>query len=1013
MVVGGGVAGMQAALDLADSGYFVYLLEKRGAIGGAMAQLDKTFPTNDCSMCILAPKLVECGRHLNIELMTLSEVLDVAGSEGDFTVTVKQHPRYVDMEKCIACGQCSAACPQAVDDEHNSGTTKRKAVSIQYAQAVPNKYQIDPGSCLWLKNPGQCGACANACPADAINFNDAETLHEIEVGSIIMAPGFQLFDPKKSEIWGYGKFPNVITSMELERYLSASGPTQGKLVRPSDGRTALKIAFLQCIGSRDNNCGNGYCSSVCCMYAIKEAMIAKEHVPELEASIYFMDMRAHGKDFDRYYEGARKTKGIKFIRSRIHGVERAGANENIRLHYINDQGHQVEDEYDLVILSVGLETPEPVIRLADTVGIHLTPERFASTSSFMPVLTSQKGIYSCGAFAGPRDVSRSVVGGSAAAAGAAQSLAASRHSLTRKINYPPEQDVCGQVPRVGVFVCHCGSNIAGVVDVAAVADYAATLPSVTHVERNLFSCSQDTQELMIESIRNNGLNRIVVASCTPRTHEQLFRETLKAAGINEYLFEMANIRNQNAWVHTGEPEQATQKAKDLIRMAVAKVSSQVPLRKLTVPITPSALVMGGGLTGMASAISLAEQGFKVDLVEKTGHLGGNAIHLYRTWTGEHVPPFLAKLEQRINEHNNITLHRKTTVLSLSGYVGNFTTVVKTDKGRKKSIKHGAGIVAVGGKRLLPDEYGYGVFPGVLASVEFDKLHIHNGVQVSKAQTFVFIQCVGSRDSNRPYCSKVCCTHSVQSSIKLKTEDPSRQVYILYREMRTYGQRERLYKQARELGVVFINYELHGKPKVDRDKDGLQVEVWDHVLHRPFSIRADMVILASAILPNPDGGQLSQLFKIPLDADGFFQEAHAKLRPLDCATEGMFVAGMAHAPKPIEESIAQALGAASRAATLLSRQEISLDAVKADVIAEHCDGCGLCIDVCPYSALSLVEETDKKGNAHTLAVLNKALCKGCGICQGTCPKRGITVAGFTYEQLSAQVEAALVDQGEGA
>ena len=1010
MVIGGGIAGIQASLDLADSGFFVYLLEKRGAIGGAMAQLDKTFPTNDCSMCILAPKLVECGRHLNIQLMTLSEALDVVGQEGDFTVTVKEHPRYLDMDKCISCGACAAACPITVADEHNSNTSKRKAIYVQYAQAVPNKYLIDPHSCIRLNNTGQCSACAKACPAGAIHFNDSETVHKIKVGSIIMAPGFQLFDPAKNEIWGYGN-ANVITSMQMERYLSASGPTQGRLVRPSDNEPAQKIAFLQCVGSRDHNtCGNGYCSSICCMSAIKEAMLAKEHVPDLEVSIFFMDIRAHGKDFDRYYENARNTKGINFIRSRVHGVEQAGADDNLRLHYINDQGFQVDEEYDLVVLSVGLEMPEPVIKLADKMGIHLTPDRFASTSSFMPVLTSQKGIYSCGCFGGPRDVSQSVIGGSAAAAGAAQILAAVRHSLTKKINFPSEQDVSKQSPRVGIFVCHCGNNIAGVVDVAAVADYAATLPHVVHVERNLFSCSQDTQEQITECIRTNGLNRIVVAACTPRTHEQLFRETLKAAGINEYLIEMANIRNQTSWVHTNEPEQATQKAKDLVRMAVAKVTPQVPLHKLSVPIIQSALVIGGGLAGMTSALNLAEQGFKVNLIEKTDHLGGNAMHLYRTWTGEHVPPFLAKLENAINEQRNITLYRKATVHSFSGYIGNFSTVIKTGTGRKKTIKHGAGIMAVGGKRLLPNEYGYGSLPGVLASVEFDKLHIHNGVQVSKAKTFVFIQCVGSRDADRPYCSKVCCTHSVQSGIKLKKEDPTRQVYILYREMRTYGQRERLYKQARELGVVFINYEMHGKPKVKGDKKGLQVEVCDHVLHTPFRINADMVILASAILPNPDGGLLGRQFKIPLDADGFFQEAHAKMRPLDCATEGMFVAGMAHSPKPIEESIAQALGAAARVATILSKQEISLDAVIADVIPEYCDGCGLCIDVCPYHALGLVEETDSKGEIHKLAVINRALCKGCGICQGTCPTRGIAVAGFTYEQLSAQVEAALAEPG---
>jgi heterodisulfide reductase subunit A len=952
--------------------------------------------------------LVECGRHLNIKLMTLSEVVGVRGSEGDFTVSVKEHPRYVDMDKCIACGQCAAKCPKKVDDEYNASTKKRKAVFVKYSQAVPLKYQIDPQHCIYLNKPGRCGFCAKVCPADAINFNDTEKHHEIQVGSIILAPGFQTFDPKKAGIWGYGTLPNVITSMQLERFCSATGPTEGHLIRPSDGRPVRKIAFLQCVGSRDENkCGNGYCSSVCCMYAIKEAVIAKDHVPNLQATVFFMDMRTHGKDFDRYYQRARSESGVRFVRCRVHGVEPHGTNGDLRLHYIDEEGRQVEEYYDMVVLSVGLETPKPVISLAENMGIQLSEGNFAATSNFMPVLTSRPGIFTCGAFSGPKDIPQSVIEGSAAAAGAADLLATARNSLTREKTFPDERDVSCEEPKVGVFICHCGSNIAGVVDVEAVADYAATLPGVTHVERNLFTCSQDTQNLMTNLIREKGLNRIVVAACTPRTHEPLFRETLKAAGINEYLFEMANIRNQNSWVHANEPAKATAKARDLIRMAVAKVSPQIPLHQLSVPVNQAALVIGGGLSGMTAAINLGDQGFTVHLVEKGDKLGGFARMLDYTWKGEEIRPQLEKMNARVLNHPNVVVHLNSEVSAVEGFVGNFKSTIRGGNGKTTVVEHGAGIVATGGRRYRPlKEYGYGELKGVYTGIEFDVLRKTGDKNVKQGKSFVFIQCVGSREKDRPYCSKVCCTHSIQSAIRLKKEDPSRRVYILYRDIRTYGEREALYKQARQLGVVFIDYEIHGKPLVTKVEKGLQVEVWDHVLHRPLHIKADVVVLAEAILANPEAKQLAQLYKIPIDSDGFFQEAHAKLRPVDFVTDGMFVAGLAHYPKPIDESIAQALAAAARAATLLSKQSISLEAIKANVVEENCDGCALCLDVCPYGAISLEESTDEDGNISRRIAINKAQCKGCGLCQGTCPKRGVYVAGFSLDQINRQVAAAL-------
>ncbi len=1018
MVVGGGVSGIQAALDLADAGFYVYLVEKTGSIGGTMARIDKTFPTNDCSMCIIAPKLVECGRHKNIRLLTLCEVTAVEGTAGNFTVTVHESPRYVDPVRCIACGKCTENCPKKVDNGHDAGIGKRRAIYLQYPQAVPLKYQIDPQACLRLQKPGACGFCEEACDAGAIVFDDTGKIHRIEVGAVILATGFTPFDPapsgpsSPSGTWQYGSNQNVITSLQLERYLSTTGPTEGHLRRPSDGKPVRKMAFLQCVGSRDENqCGHGYCSSVCCMTAIKEAMLVRDQVEGrggLQTSIFYMDMRTHGKGFDSFMERARNEVGVRFVRCRMGGVETDGESGDLRLRYVNEDGRQIEEFYDMVVLSIGLESPRAAVELARVANINLTADNFAATSDFAPVSTSREGIFTCGAMAGPKDIPQSVVEGSAAAAAAAELLAPTRNRVSVSENYPEERvDEEGEGIRLGIFICHCGTNIAGVVDVRNLAEYALTLPDVVHVERKIFTCSQDSQDAIIGSIRDHRLNRVVIAACTPRTHEALFRETLKVAGLNECLVEMANIRNHNAWVHGDNPAGTTAKAKDLVRMAAAKATYADPVKALTMPIIQKGLVIGGGVAGMTAALNLARQGFEVHLVERTETLGGHAVNLKQTWSGEHVTTQVAKLIDKVVWNDRIIIHKQCEVAAVSGFVGNYRSTLTCGNGESRVIEHGVGIIAVGGEAAVPLEYGYGSLKCVVTSVQFDKLYELKEKHVKQARRFVFIQCVGSREEDHMYCSKVCCTHSVQSAIALKKENPERSIYILYRDMRTYAQRESLYKQARKLGIIFINYELHGKPKVIGKGAGVEVEVWDHVLHEPLSIPADMVILAVAIRPREDAEKLGKLYKVPLDGDGFFHEAHAKLRPVDFSTDGMFVAGLAHYPKPVEESIAQALAASARAATLLARPEARLDTVKAIVDEACCDGCALCVDGCPYHAIILEEQTAAEGEAPgKLVRVNSAQCKGCGICQGTCPKRGIYVAGFSMRQIMAQMRVAL-------
>ncbi len=992
LVVGAGVAGMQASLDLANSGYRVYLAESSPSIGGVMSQLDKTFPTNDCAMCIISPKLVEVGRHLNIDVLTNTEVKSLEGDVGNFKAVLESRPRYIDPVKCTACGDCKKACPVSAVNFFNRGLDRREASYIKYPQAVPLAYSIDKDACIG------CGLCEKVCLARAVEYEQTRVEREVEVGAVLLTLGNEVFDPSRFETYKYTRLPNVVTSLEFERILSASGPYKGHLMRPYDRDEPKKIAWLQCVGSRDmNRCDHSYCSAVCCMYAIKEAVIAKEHAHgDLDTAIFYMDMRTYGKEFEQYYNRARNEHGVRFIRCRVHSIDPTGEAE-LAISYVDENGEPRREEFDMVVLSTGFEVSKGATELADRLGIELNTHHFAKTLPSSPVSTSRPGIYVCGTFQGPKDIPQSVMEASAGAAACSAVLGDVRWTRTEvKVTPPERKEVMEGPPRVGVFVCNCGINIGGIVNVPEVREYARSLPNVVHVEDNLYTCSQDTQVKMAKVIRENDINRVVVAACTPLTHEPLFRETLIDAGLNKYLFDMANIRNQDSWVHMKESRRATEKAKDLVRMAVARAGLLNPLVEKPLEINQRALVVGGGIAGLNAALNLAQQGFEAVVIEKEKALGGMARRLYHTIDGLDVNRYLDELIERVRSHEKIQVLIEALIVGFSGYKGNFTTEVLVGPGMyERKINHGAAIVATGAFEYKPKEFLYGEHEGVMTQLELgDRMHEEPGT-TSNWKRVVMIQCVGSRNEENPNCSRICCQGAVKHALQLKEMNPETEVVILYRDMRTYGLLEDYYREARKKGVLFSRFSLDKEPVVENADGELSVTFIDHVLNRPIKMAVDAVVLSAATLAS-DTEELATLLKVPRNAYGFFIEAHAKLRPVDFSSEGVFLCGTAHSPKLISETIAQALAASARAGAFLADTHQTISGVVAKVDTSRCAACLVCVRSCPFGV--------PKINEDNVSEINEALCQGCGVCASECPAKVIQLAHYEDGQIRAGISA---------
>jgi len=860
--------------------------------------------------------------------------------------------------------------------------------------------KLEANRCLSCGLCSECYQCVEACLAGAIDHSMVAQDKEIRVGSVVLATGARPYDPTPlSELYLYKQNPNVLTSLEFERMLSSGGPTMGHLVRPSDHEEPKKIAWLQCIGSRDTNkCGNTYCSSVCCMYAIKDAMIAKEHAGgDLDAAIFYMDIRSFGKDYEMYYDRAKNREGIRFVKARIHSVIENPENRNLILRFADENAAIVEEEFDMLVLSVGLEVTEASLELASRLGVNVNKHKFIESSPFSPLATSRPGIFTCGTFQGPKDIPSSVTEASAAAGLAGCQIAEARGTDTKTLVIPEEIDISGQEPRVGVFICNCGTNIAGVVDVPGLQEYAATLPGVVFTDNNLFTCSQDTQGKIKDKILEEKLNRVVVASCSPKTHAPMFMETLEACGLNRYLFEMANIRNQDSWVHANNPDLATAKARDLVRMAVARAITLKPLHGKVIPVNKRALVVGGGIAGMNAALDLSRQGFASTLIEKKSELGGMGRTLHHTIEGADIRAYVGELSAQVTTDEKITVLTDSEIVDFEGFQGNFKTVVRANgQEQPQEIQHGVIIVATGAGEYTPKEFLYGEDNRVLTQTQLgDRLEEKGAADL---ESVVMIQCVGSRNDERPNCSRICCQSAVKNALAIKKNNPDTQVFILYRDMRMYGLLEDYYTEARRQGVIFVRYQKDNPPVAQAADEGILVTVKDHVLQRDIEIRSDILALSAGVQPI-GSEEIGRKMKLNANGEGYFLEAHVKLRPVDMASDGVFLCGTAHGPKLISETIVQANAAASRAVTFLSKDQIKLSAIKAEVFPDHCVKCLTCVRSCPFEVPTF--DVDKGE-----IVIDPALCQGCGVCACVCPRQTINLNNYEDNQITCEIETLL-------
>ncbi|MDD5094119.1 MAG: FAD-dependent oxidoreductase [Dehalococcoidia bacterium] len=989
LVIGAGIGGLKASLDLAESGFKVYLCDRSPDIGGTLVQLDKWFPDNHCGMCKVLPTFGRdfssqyCLRkgliHPNIELLPLTEVMKVEGTAGDFSVSLRNKPSGVRKDLCIGCGLCTQVCPVEVADEFNEGLGKRKAIYVRRPLLGSNNYVIDWDNC------SRCEACVKKCPVDAINLSKEDKVRELKVGAVIVSSGFEEFDTTSLAQYGHKRYPNVVTSIELERLLSASGPSQGKLVRPSDGKIPQSIAFLQCVGSRCRE--RDYCSSACCMYALKEAMMAKEKNPQLDAHIFFMDMRTFGKGYYRYYLEARSKYGVNFSRCRIPVVKGDPRTGDLYFTSEADDGSLQKRQFEMVVLSIGQSPSNQFGELSRVLGIESNKWGFCRTSEFSPTATTKEGIYVCGSASGPKDIADSLIGAGAAACQASKLLSSCRGEVAVSQSYPA--DTSEEEPRTAIFICRCGEEVGSIVDIDKLVASSRDLTSVVACDEVPYLCRKEALEGLNQKIEEYKADRVVLAGCS------LLRGA--TGEIKTPYVQIVNLREDICWVHKGNKPLATEKAKSMLAMASEKIRLEQAMPLVGSPVNHKALVIGGGLAGLVSAASIVEQGFEVHMVEKSGELGGNLQHIYSTLGGNDPQALLKDLMGKTESNPMLHLYKETEVLGITGYAGGFTVTLKNKDAELSPVEVGAIIIATGGHEYQPNEYSYGQSANVFTQSELEKRLASGDLDPKRLNSVVMIQCVGSMDADRSYCSRICCSQALRNALNLKQKNPGLQISILYREMMSYGFSEEYYTRAREQGVLFSRYEADEKPEVREEGNGLKVQVRDPVLGGQLAFKADLVVLSPAILPE-DNKSLAGMLDLELTQDGFFEEAEVKFRPVDFAREGIFACGLALSPRNIGETIAQAQAAAQRAVSLLRREKLESGRIVSAVNARRCAGCEICIQVCPYGAR--FKDVEKR-----VVVVREALCQGCGACAAACPSGATTLRGFTSKQALSMTDVA--------